>query len=108
MHWQAGKRILRYLKGTKDTQLVLKGTSMETINVYTDASQGTAEGRSITGYLIFIGDALVAWGSKKQNVIALSTDEVELIAMVRGIQQGLFVKNLLEYLSKMQNYVYIV
>lgn len=53
------------------------------IECYLDASLGLndEEGRSTSGYALFIFDDLISWRSKKQNHIALSSAEFEFIVM---------------------------
>ena len=45
------------------------------MKVYTDADYAGSivDGRSTTGYCMFLGGNLVTWRSKKQNVVARSS-----------------------------------
>ena len=42
---------------------------------------------SINGYVAILGGGSVAWSSKKQQVIALSTMEAKYIALTKGVKQ---------------------
>jgi hypothetical protein len=66
-HLTAAKCILRYLQGTLDHGLLLHRTSMSDFVVYTDADwAGCANTRrSTSGYVVFLGDSLVSWSSKR-------------------------------------------
>ena len=89
-HWTAVKRVMRYLKGTRDLALTLgkgsapHGVNDNTITVYSDADFAADKSgrRSTSGSCITIGSGLVSWHSKKQPVVALSTAEAEFMAAV--------------------------
>ncbi|RDX85925.1 Copia protein, partial [Mucuna pruriens] len=55
--------------------------------------------RSTSGYCMFLGGNLVTWRSKKQNVVARSSAEVEFRAMAQGICEGLWMKIILDDLK---------
>ncbi|GMF64036.1 unnamed protein product [Phytophthora fragariaefolia] len=83
-HWEAARRVLKYLKGTSTYGLLLNGKSKEvTYEVYTDASFAcqSKERKSITGYVIQMAGCSMSWCSSKQGCVSLSTAEAELIAM---------------------------
>ena len=81
IHWEALKRIMRYLKGTSELELVLGGKPGGGLSAYSDADFASQEHRhSISGYAVLIDGGAVSWSSKKQSVIALSTTEAEYIA----------------------------
>jgi hypothetical protein len=94
------ERIIRYLAGTAGCKLVIdssRAKSESPITVYTDASWASdhSDRRSITGYLVFVGGALVSWCSKKQSRVALSTAESELVAIAEGVREALWIRQLL-------------
>jgi hypothetical protein len=68
-------RILCYLQGTLDHDLLLRRTSMSEIVVYTDADLAVCLDtcRSTLGYAVFLDDNLVSCSSKRQNVISCSS-----------------------------------
>lgn len=68
---------------------------------YTDADWGNdlEDRKSYSGYITFMSGGPVAWESKKQSVVALSTMEAEYIALCQGTKEVVFQRNLLEELS---------
>lgn len=83
-HWDAVKRILRYLNGTRDYGLNFNGMCqpIPTLLGYSDADWGgnIDDRKSKTGYAIFWCGGLISWKSKFQASVALSTVEAEYIA----------------------------
>jgi hypothetical protein len=77
-HWQAIKRIFRYLQGTKNIKLCF-GISDLKISRYKFAGNANDK-KSTSGYVFLLGGTIVSWSSKKRNCIAKSTMEVENIS----------------------------
>lgn len=102
-HWTAVKRIFRYLKGTRTRALTYGGSDdllNEDLNIYCDADWATdADRKSISGYVITMAGGAVAWSSKKQNTVALSTAEAEYIAATHVAKQVLWHRSLFEELN---------
>ena len=73
------KRIIRYLNGTRDLGLWYPNKSDFLLVGYSDSdSTGYKVYRkSITGNCHFLRSSLISWQSKKQNLVALSSAEVE-------------------------------
>ena len=67
------------------------------INGYTDADwAGNISNRiSTSSFFMFIGGNLVTWRNKKQNVVALSSVEVEFCGMEKRVCELLWMKRLL-------------
>jgi hypothetical protein len=81
-HMRAVKRIMRYLVLTPNLGLLYhKGSHFDLIG-YSDADYARCkvDEKSISGTYQFLGRSLVSWSSKKQNYVALSTDEAEYVA----------------------------
>ncbi|XP_019460001.1 PREDICTED: uncharacterized protein LOC109359761 [Lupinus angustifolius] len=83
-HLDGAKRILRYLKGTISTGIFFSfaGTDFN-IKDYTNTDWGGCPDtrRSVSGYCFYIGNALISWKSKKQQVVSRSFAEAEYRAM---------------------------
>jgi len=92
VHWQAVKRILRYLKRTKDMKLCFLNNGNNGIIGYSDANwAGDSEDKkSITGYLFITQGDAISWNSKKQpTVVFFSTTEAEYMALTSACQEAL-------------------
>ena len=57
------------------------------IKSFSDADWNTLLGNSLstTGYIFTLGSGAICWKSKKQTIIANSTMEAELIALVTNL-----------------------
>ena len=74
-HLQCAQRVVRYVSGTKDRGLLYwTGTAAQLVG-YTDVDwAGNATDRQSTfGYAFSLGSAAIAWSSKKQPIVALSS-----------------------------------
>ncbi|XP_075109224.1 secreted RxLR effector protein 161-like [Nicotiana tabacum] len=81
-HLKATKRILRYLKRIQN--LVLYYPSGDSFNLigYADADYAgcLVDRKSTSGMAHFLGSCIISWGTRKQNLVALSTAEAEYVA----------------------------
>jgi hypothetical protein len=79
-HLMVVKRILRYFVFTPNLGLWYpKGSSFDLLG-YSNYAGCKVDRKSTTGNYQFLGWSLVAWSSKKQNSVALSTVEAEYVA----------------------------
>ena len=99
-HWNAVKWILRYLRGTAGMRLCFGGNK-PTLVGYSDSDlAGDIDSRkSTSGYLIKFAGGAVAWQSKLQRCVALSTTEAEFIAITEACKELLWVKKFLQELG---------
>lgn len=81
-HMAATSRLLRYLKGSPGQGLFYPASNLK-IKASCDSDWATCfDSRiSITGFCVFIGDALVSWKSKKQQTVSCSSAEAEYRSM---------------------------
>lgn len=93
-HWQAAKRILRYLHGTQSAGIMYRGGSLEG---YSDAEWGGdhVDRRSTGGYVFKLYGGAVSWQSKKQETVAQSSTEAEYIAVNGAAREFVWLKRVL-------------
>lgn len=106
-HWAAVKWILRYLRGTSKVCLCF-GDGKPILDRFTDSDMaGDVDSRkSTSGYLMTFAGGAVAWQSKLQKCVALSTTEAEFIAITEACKEELWLKKFLQELGlKQEKYV---
>ena len=81
-HWNAAKRVLRYIQGTKNFGLLYTKTKNFVLGGYSDADfAGSIDDRASTsGYLMNMGSVAVSWSCKKQAIVTTSSAEAESIS----------------------------
>jgi hypothetical protein len=95
IHWEAVKDVISYLKGTANLTLMLGGSS-NSLEAYVDADWASQPHRhSMSGYTVLLHSSLVAWSTWKQTIIALSTAEVEYIALTAVMHKILYLQALI-------------
>ena len=95
VHLTAIKIIFRYLKYMKNANLTYGGNDAKIKNTeldfFCDANWGNGpDQKSISGYVTIIAGGAIAWSSKKQQTVALSTAEAEYIAATHVTKQVLW------------------
>lgn len=82
IHYDAAKKVLRYLQGTHDYGIWYKHGGNGNMEVYTDSDFGgdVNDYKSTSGYVVLWDGAAVAWQSKKQSIVTLSSTEAEYVA----------------------------
>ncbi len=98
-HLTTIKQILHYLKGTADLGLQFVKSDLGKLTGYSDAdwtAAGDVDDRhSTTGNLFIMAGAPVSWLSKKQAIVALSTSEVEYVALSMATQEVVWLRHFL-------------
>ncbi|GJZ62261.1 retrovirus-related pol polyprotein from transposon TNT 1-94 [Tanacetum coccineum] len=97
-HLKEVKRIFRYLRGTIHMRLWYpKGSGFE-LTAFSDADHaGCIDTRkSTSGGIQFLGDKLVSRMSKKQDCIAMSSAEVEYVALSASCDQVMWMRTQLQ------------
>lgn len=98
-HWEAAKRVLRYLKGTQDLCLSF-GHSADGLVGYSDADWASQRHRhSISSYTFLYNGGVISWSSRKQPIVALSSTEAEYISVSNSSRELLRLRSLLAELT---------
>lgn len=101
-HLKAAYKVLHYLKGSIGQGLFYPADDDFNIKAFCDAdwSQCLDTRRSISGFCIFLGNSLISWKSKKQDVVSHSSAEAEYRAMAYTSKE-------LMWLSRMVNDLHV-
>ena len=84
-----GERLLRYLFQTKSYKLHLKAREEKSmLRIFTDASYAPQGGHSYGGHVLEYRGSPVIWRAGRQQLIAMSSAEAELIQAVEGGTYG--------------------
>lgn len=105
LHQQAVKRVFRYLKGTTELGILYRKGGEGSLFAYSDSDYaGDLDGRkSTSGYVFKMSSGAVAWSSKKQPVVSLSTTEAEFIAAAACACQSVWMQRVLGKLGLKQS-----
>jgi hypothetical protein len=95
IHWEAVKNTIHYLKGMADLTLMLGG-SANGLEAYVNANWASQPHRhSMLGYTVLLHSSPIAWSTQKETIIALSTAEVEYIALTVVMHEILYFQALI-------------
>ena len=90
-HFEAAKRVIRYLKGTIKKGLFYTSTKERpyrfTVPIDAAYADDNTTRKSTSGLLIYMGINLIHWKSTRQPVVALSSAEAEYIALCLGVRE---------------------
>ncbi len=101
-HWEAVKRILRYLQGTRNYGLQYEYAGPDAqVTGYCDADWGMDRdnGKSITGMILKFHGAAIAWKSKQQTTVAKSSTEAEMYAANVVMTELVWIRQILEHVK---------
>ena len=101
LHMTAAKRVLRYLKQTRDLNLTYVKDLPEAIIGYSDADWAgdVQDRRSTSGNVFLLGGDAIKWSSRKQSSVALSMVEAEYMALSVASQDAVWLRHLQEELG---------
>ena len=99
-HWTALKRVLRYLKGTKELGITYASGSL-VLTGWTDSDWAgdLDDSKSTAGYVFLLGGGAISWASKKQPSVALSSTEAEYMAQKTATTEAVWLRGLLQELG---------
>ena len=83
--WDLGLDVVRYLKGAQNLELTYRRHENQEMDIVayadSDFANDTMTGKSVYGYVIFVGGNAVQWKSKKAQTTATSTTIAEIDAV---------------------------
>ncbi|XP_049343382.1 uncharacterized mitochondrial protein AtMg00810-like [Solanum verrucosum] len=82
-HMKAAYHVLRYMMQDPTLGIFISNKSDLTVTAYCDSDWAACSDsrRSVSGYLVLMGDSHVSWKSKKQATVSLSSAEAEYRAV---------------------------
>jgi hypothetical protein len=97
IHWDAAKRVVRYLKGTRELKLVLGGDHPAQLLGFTDSDFANCPDtrRSVSGYCFTLGSGAITWSARQQKTVSLSTCEAEYVAASDAAKELIWLRTLL-------------
>ena len=95
-HWEALKRLVRYLLGTRELWLVY-GRERTGLAGFTDADWGTSDDtrHSVCRYIYTFDGGAISWSAKQQAIVALSSTEAEYIGITHAAKEAIWLRSLL-------------
>lgn len=104
-HLDAVRMVLRYIKSTPGYGVKFKREAKIELVGYCDAdyARDITTRRSTTGYVFMIGSSAVAWCSKRQPTVSLSTTEAEYRAAKMAAQECVWLLQLLKELNQQES-----
>jgi hypothetical protein len=106
VHWNAGKRVVRYLKATPTRGITFGRPTREQneLVAYSDADWAgdTKDSKSTSGVLMMMNGGPLVWSSRKQTCVSVSTTESEYVAMCAAAKEIVWLRGLLGDCDKKQ------
>eukprot|EP00253_Pinus_taeda_P013986 PITA_13986 len=104
-HWNAAKKVLRYLKGTVNLGIMYTDESDVVLTGFSDSdwAGNPDDRRSTSGYAFHIGSGVVSWSSKKQPTVSLSSTESEYKALTNATCEAIWLWRILADLEEAQS-----
>lgn len=86
--YRVAKRLLRYLKGAAHLGLTYRSGGADlSAFVDSDFASDTKDRKSMTVFIVKVGDNLINWGAKKQTTVTLFTCKAKYFAVSFGAQK---------------------
>ena len=103
-HQKALLRAIKFVEQTQERKLVLSPVCNDLIweiKAYSDSDfAGDTETRkSVSGYIIYLNGAAIAWRSKGQKSVSLSSTEAEYMAISEVAMEILYIVGILKFLD---------
>lgn len=100
-HWAAALRIVKFLKGLPGQGILLKADKDLSLTVYCDYDHSSCPltRRSLSAYIVFLGDSPISWKTKKQETVSFSSVKAEYRAMAAALKEIKWMLKLLKGLG---------
>ena len=99
-HWEAIKQVFRYLKPTRDYELVI-GHDNNGLHGYTDADHASQEHcHSNSGYTFIMYGSMISWSAKNQPMVALSMTKAEYISATYTAKEATWICKFLDEIGQ--------
>ena len=101
IHYQAVKKVFRYLQGTKDHMLTYQHTNSLDVVGYSDVDfKGCVDDQKYTtGYIFVMIGGSVSWQSAKQSMTASSTMEAKYVVCYEATSHAVWLRNFIRDLG---------
>ncbi|KAI7933335.1 hypothetical protein MJO28_017711 [Puccinia striiformis f. sp. tritici] len=103
LHWEALDHLVGYIRKNPRRALSFEAGE-KAIKLYVDAEWGGEHERSTTGYLLQHCGNPITWGSKRQEVVAMSTCAAEYVALSIATQTLANIKVILDDVCPIERY----
>lgn len=102
IHWEAAKRILAYLIGTKELGILYRKEGDDVPITYSDSDWAGdhTDRKLVSGYVVILKGGPVQWKSRKQKVVAKSTAEAKYLAASTCAQESIWFRNFYEEIGR--------
>jgi hypothetical protein len=115
-HVAAGRRVLRYLAGTRSLGITYRRSGQDaevtsvgghvlsnTLIASADTDHaGAKDRRSVSGWALMLNGASVTWSSKRQTVTAISSTESEFYSVSLCVLDCVYLRHIMEMLGYKQ------
>jgi hypothetical protein len=100
IHWQAVKRIFRYLRKTYQMKLMFR-EALKSLKDYTNSNWTENQNirRSISEYTFNVNSEIISWFSKRQSIVTLFICEIEYTEQTLAIKEIIWLRNLMTQLT---------
>ena len=105
LHWNAVKRLLRYINGTRNVGLKYFPEDNIRLVGFADSDWAgfTDSRKSTEGYVFSLCGGAVSWKSKKETVVALSTCEAEYISICSATKEAVWLSRIVNDILGVKN-----
>ena len=100
-HWQAALRVVRFIKGSLGQGIMLSSSADLSLTVFCDSDWSSCPltRRSLSAFVVMLGDSPISWKTKKQKTVSHSSAEAEYRSMAAALREVKWLRKLLKGLD---------